>query len=76
MALPRLQASIVTHLRDMNRLSEAQANELKESPEEMSGEAMEKRLREDMGINDLALLVAKSRAFGINPFIAKNFTPD
>jgi len=76
MALPRLQVAIVTHLRDMNRLSAEKASEIIESPGEMSGEAMEKTLREECGVTEFQLLLAKSRAFGINPFIANNFVPD
>lgn len=76
MALARIQASIVNHLKQLGRLSEDQAQMIIDAPEELSGDAVEKLLMQDYGINDFQLLVAKSRAFKIAPFNAINFRPD
>jgi len=76
MPLARIQASIVTHLRDLNRLSDEQADMIINSPEERSGDAVENLLKSDYGITEFQLLVAKSRAFNIAPFNARNYRID
>ncbi len=76
MALARIQAAIVSHLQALERLTQEQADLLIHSPEEMSGDAVEKILREEYGITEFQMLVAKSRAFGLSPFNARNFHPD
>lgn len=76
MALPRIQASIINHLRELNKLTDESAKQILESPEEMTGDAMEKMLMTDFGISEFQLLVAKSRAFGLSPFCARNFVAD
>ena len=76
MPLARIQASIVTHLRDLNRLSNEQADMIINSPEERSGDAVENLLKADYGITEFQLLVAKSRAFNIAPFNARNYRID
>ncbi len=76
MALARIQASIVNHLKELGRLTPEQTNELLNTPEEMSGEAMEKLLTTQHKVSEFQLLVAKARAFGLMPFNAKGFVSD
>lgn len=76
MALARIQAAIVSNLQALGRLTQEQADTLINSPEEMTGDAVEKILREEYGITEFQMLVAKSQAFGLNPFNAKKFHPD
>ncbi len=76
MALPRVQRSIVTKLLEMGRLTDEQAQKIFASPDEMSGEAVEKLLSTEYGISEFQILVAKSRAFDLSPFNARNYRPD
>lgn len=76
MALARIQASIVNHLRDLKRLSDQQADQIIETDKELSGEEVEKLLMKDFEISEFQMLVAKSRAFGLVPFNARNFRRD
>jgi len=73
MPLPRLQAAIVTYLRDLQKLTPEQADDLLNTKEDLTGEKMEKVLTQDCGVSEFQLLVAKSKAFGINPFTGRNF---
>lgn len=76
MALARIQASIINYLRDHNRLTEDQAKMVIESPEELSGQQVEKLLIEDYGISEFQLLMAKGHACRLSPFNASRFKPD
>jgi hypothetical protein len=49
MALARVQRTIVNKLLEMGRLTEDQAQAIVASPEEMSGDAVEKLLMADYG---------------------------
>jgi len=76
MALARIQAAIVNHLRDLERLSDQQADNLIGTDQELSGDEVEKLLMKDYEISEFQLLVAKSRAFGMAPFNAHNYRKD
>lgn len=76
MALARIQATIVRNLCKHGRLSEEQSNFLIDSPDELSGEAVENLLMQDYGITEYQLLIAKAQAFGLAPFNARNYRPD
>jgi len=67
MALARIQTAILEHLLQMGYLSETQFKHIKETDEEMSGEAIETLLATDYKINRGQLLLAKSRAFELRP---------
>ena len=67
MALARIQASIVKHLREMGRLSEAQYRTIIETEEDLTGEAVEKLLTTEYKISAFQLLVAKGKAFKMAP---------
>ncbi len=75
MPLPRLQSSIVQKLQEMGRLTEDQANRLYDSPDDITGEAMDKILREEYKISDFSLLTAKARAFELYPINSKHLRP-
>jgi len=76
MALARIQANIVRSLQDFGRLDENQADMIINTPDEMAGDEVEKLLMGNYSISEFQLLVAKSRAFGLNPFNAASFQPD
>ncbi|MGF1484515.1 MAG: GspE/PulE family protein [Opitutales bacterium] len=73
MVLPRLQASIVQNLRDLNLLSEEQAESVLSSKAELSGSELDQVLNEEFKVSAFQLLVAKSRAFNMSPFAASFF---
>lgn len=76
MPLARIQASIVTQVQKLGRISEETAEEIINTPEELSGDALEKLLIADHGLTEFQMLVAKSRAVGLSPFNAQKFTAD
>ncbi len=76
MALARIQASIVNHLKDLRKLSGEQAAALINSHEDLSGENLGKLLQSEYKVSDFALLVARGRAFGLSPFNARGFQAD
>jgi type IV pilus assembly protein PilB len=76
MALARIQAAVVNGLKDLNKLTDEQAAGLINSSEDMSGEGLGKLLQTEYKVSDFALLTARSRAFGLNPFHARNFQVD
>lgn len=68
MPLGRLQASIVENLVKLGRLTTEQFEELVNRDGEITGDALEKLLLDDYRVEAQHLLVAKARAFGVNPF--------
>ncbi len=76
MALARIQASIVDNLNKLGKLTEEQAGMIIDTPEELSGEAVENLLMQDYGITEFQLLVAKSKAFKIAPVNVRNIRAD
>ena len=73
MALARIQRSIVTNLQSMGKLSEEQAKLIIESPDDMSGEAVEQLLSKEYGITEFQILAAKAKACDLTPFNARSF---
>lgn len=76
MALARIQAAIVNNLRNIQLITDEDAEQIIHSPEELSGEAVEKLLMDDFEVTEFQLLVAKSQAFGLSPFNATKFILD
>jgi type IV pilus assembly protein PilB len=76
MALARIQASIVNHLKSLHKLTEKQAEALINSAADMSGDGLAKVLTTEYKVSDFALLTARSRAFGLSPFHARSFSVD
>ena len=68
MPLGKFQLQIINALQEMERLSEADHEKIASTPEEMTGDALDKLLQEDFKISSLQLLVAKGRAFGLAPY--------
>lgn len=76
MALARIQAAIVNNLKELNRLSAQQAEQIINTDKELSGDEVEKLLMKDFEISEFQLLVAKSKACGLTPFNAHQFRRD
>ncbi len=68
MPLGKIQTQIVAKLEEMGRVSAAQRAELAARPEDVSGEALDKILQDDLKVSPLQLLTAKARALGLAPF--------
>lgn len=73
MALGRIQSKIIRELVALNALGKQVAGDILNSEKDLSGEAIEKLLMEEHGVGDELLLVARSRAFDLHPFNARNF---
>ncbi len=76
MSLARIQTSIIKNLNQLGRLTDEQAQEIIETPEELSGKELESLLLKGYDLTDFEHLVAKSRAFNLNPFNARRFRQD
>ncbi len=76
MALARIQAAIVNNLKDLNRLTQQQADQIIYTDKELSGDEVEKLLMKDFEISEFQLLVAKSEACGLRPFNAHHYRRD
>jgi type IV pilus assembly protein PilB len=76
MALARIQAAVVTGLKDLNKITEEQAAALLRSTADMSGEGLGKLLQTEYKVSDFALLTARARASGLSPFSVRNFQVD
>jgi type IV pilus assembly protein PilB len=65
MPLGRVQTSIVTHLAELGRLQPAQRDELLQHPQDLSGEALDRLLREEYRVPDFPRLLAAAHAYGM-----------
>ena len=68
MALGKFQLQIISALEQMERLSEADQEKIASSPDELTGDALDKLLQEEYKISSLQLLIAKAKAFGLAPY--------
>jgi type IV pilus assembly protein PilB len=73
MPLGKLQLQVVQQLEKQGRLPRDQVTALASRPDEISGEELDKLLREQHGITASQLFVAKSRAYNLAPFFAAKF---
>jgi type IV pilus assembly protein PilB len=65
MPLGRVQTSIVTHLVELGRLQPAQRDELLQHPQDLSGEALDRLLRDDYRVPEFPRLLAAAHAYGM-----------
>ena len=68
MPLGKFQLQIVTALEEMERLSEEQREKIASTPDELTGDELEKLLQEEYKITPFQMLVAKGKAFGLAPY--------
>ncbi|MBI5689555.1 MAG: type II/IV secretion system protein [Verrucomicrobia bacterium] len=68
MPLGKIQLQIVSKLVEMGRLDEEKQKALKERPEDLSGDALDKLLQEEFKISAFQCLVAKARALNLSPY--------
>lgn len=67
MPLGKVQTLIVDRLVEMGRLTAEQCEQISSTPDELSGDALEKMLLADFDITPFSLLVARARALGFAP---------
>src|SRR4051812_17796079 len=68
MPLGKFQLQVISTLEQMERLSEADREKIAGTPDELTGDALDKLLQEDYKISSLQLLIAKGKAFGLAPY--------
>jgi type IV pilus assembly protein PilB len=68
MPLGKFQLQIVTQLEEMERLTEEQREKVASTPNELTGDELDKLLLEEYRITAFQLLVAKAKAFGLAPY--------
>jgi type IV pilus assembly protein PilB len=73
MPLGKLQLQIVQQLEKQGRLAPDQVVALSSRPDEVSGEELDKLLRDQHSITSTQLFVAKARAYHLAPFFAAKF---
>lgn len=73
MPLPRIQRLIIEKLQELEKLTEIDKKELLNTPKEISGQALEKKLINEFRLSEMDILYAKSRAFNMGPFLGKRF---
>src|SRR3954469_8479527 len=68
MPLGKIQLQIVSKLVEMKRLDAEQRTALAARQDDLSGDALDKRLQEDFKVTAFQCLVAKARALNLSPF--------
>jgi type IV pilus assembly protein PilB len=68
MPLGKFQLQIIAALEQMERLTEADRETIASTPDELTGDALDKLLLDAYKITSLQLLVAKGKAFGLAPY--------
>ncbi len=68
MPLGKFQLQILAKLEEMERLTEEQREQIAATPDELTGEELDKLLQDDYKISGFQLIVAKGKAFGLAPF--------
>ncbi len=73
MPLGKLQLQIVQQLQTQGRLAPDQVAAISSRPEEISGDDLDKLLRDTHAVSSTQLFVAKARAYRLAPFFAAKF---
>jgi type IV pilus assembly protein PilB len=68
MPLGKFQLQIVSALEQMERLTEQDREKIAATPDELTGDALDKLLQDDYKVSSLQLLIAKGKAFGLAPY--------
>jgi type IV pilus assembly protein PilB len=72
-ALGRNQSRIIQELVGLRVLQEDAANAIIQSDKDFSGESLEKLLIEEYSVSADVLLIARAKAFNLNPFNARSY---
>jgi type IV pilus assembly protein PilB len=73
MPLGKLQLSLVQQLERQGRLTHEQFEKISSRPDEISGDDLDRLLREQHSVTATQLFVAKARAYQMAPFFAARF---
>jgi len=68
MPLGKFQLQIISALEQMGRLTEEQREKIASTPDELTGDALDKLLLDEYKVTSLQLLVSKGKAFGLAPY--------
>lgn len=68
MPLGKFQLQIIAKLEEMERITSEQRDDIANTPDELTGEELDKLLQDKFNIGSFQLLVAKGRAFGLPPY--------
>ena len=73
MPLGRLQTLLIDKLEEMNRLTAEQRAAIVETPQDLPGEALDQLLQKDYNLTPFQILLGKSKAYGIAPFLISRY---
>ncbi|HEY5551227.1 MAG TPA: ATPase, T2SS/T4P/T4SS family, partial [Opitutaceae bacterium] len=73
MPLGRLQSQLIEKLEEMGRLNAEQRAAIINHPQELNGEALDQVLQNDYKLTPFQVLLAKSKAYGLPPFLVNRY---
>ncbi len=73
MPLGRLQTLLIDKLEEMGRLTAEQRVAIVATPQDLPGEALDQMLHKEYKISPFQILLGKSKAYGIAPFLVSRF---
>ncbi|MFT3831355.1 MAG: ATPase, T2SS/T4P/T4SS family [Opitutaceae bacterium] len=73
MPLGRLQTLLIEKLEEMGRLTGEQSGAIVATPQDLPGEALDQMLQKEYRLSPFQILLGKSRAYGIAPFLVGRY---
>jgi type IV pilus assembly protein PilB len=73
MPLGRLQTLLIEKLEEMGRLTGEQSAAIVATPQDLPGEALDQMLQKEYRLTPFQILLGKSRAYGIAPFLVGRY---
>ncbi|HLP02041.1 MAG TPA: ATPase, T2SS/T4P/T4SS family [Opitutaceae bacterium] len=73
MPLGRLQTLLIEKLEEMGRLTSDQSAAIVATPQDLPGEALDQMLQKEYRLTPFQILLGKSRAYGIAPFLVGRY---
>ena len=73
MPLGRLQSQLIEKLEEMGRLNAEERAAIINHPQELNGEALDQVLQNDYKLSAFQVLLAKSKAYGLPPFLVSRY---
>lgn len=73
MPLGRLQSQLIEKLEEMGKLTADERSAIINHPQELNGEALDQVLQNDYKLSAFQVLLAKSRAYGLPPFLVNRY---
>ena len=73
MPLGRLQTLLIDKLEEMGRFTAEQRAAIVDTPQDLPGEALDQLLQKDYNLTPFQILLGKSKAYGIAPFLISRY---